>query len=82
MSVPYARSLFPLATVVTPNLPEAEALLEGDSIKNLKDMEDAAQKLHSRGPQFVLIKGGHLEGAVHAHYHSEVDIRYYCLVDS
>jgi len=55
--------LLPLATVVTPNLPEAGDLLGhavGDSIA---DMRRAAAALHEFGPRYVLLKGGHATGA-------------------
>lgn len=52
--------LLPLATLLTPNLPEASALLEGRHIHDIADMKAAAEDLHSMGPQYVLVKGGHL----------------------
>ncbi len=55
------RFLFPLATVITPNIPEAQALVGGE-IKGVADMERAACALHAYGPRFVLVKGGHLAG--------------------
>lgn len=51
--------LFPLATVVTPNLYEAGAVL-GKDIETLDDMKWAAEELHGMGPRAVLVKGGHL----------------------
>ena len=53
--------LLPLATVVTPNLLEAQ-LLTGMTITDEKDMLAAARRLASRGPRWVLVKGGHLPG--------------------
>jgi hydroxymethylpyrimidine/phosphomethylpyrimidine kinase len=53
--------LLPLATVVTPNLLEAQ-LLTGTTITDEKDMLEAARQLASRGPRWVLVKGGHLPG--------------------
>jgi hydroxymethylpyrimidine/phosphomethylpyrimidine kinase len=53
--------LFPLATVITPNIPEAEALL-GERIADVAAMERAAQALHAYGTHAVLVKGGHLTG--------------------
>lgn len=50
--------LLPLAKVMTPNIPEAEAL-SGCQIKGEKEMEEAALKLGSGYPGAVLIKGGH-----------------------
>jgi hydroxymethylpyrimidine/phosphomethylpyrimidine kinase len=55
------KHLFPLALIVTPNIPEAE-LLAGFSIKSETDMDFAAGKLLDIGPSFVLIKGGHGKG--------------------
>ena len=55
------ESLFPLAHVVTPNLPEAEVLC-GFPVKTVEQMKDAAKAIRAMGPKNVLIKGGHLEG--------------------
>jgi hydroxymethylpyrimidine kinase/phosphomethylpyrimidine kinase len=51
----------PLAYVVTPNLGEAE-VLAGMSIRNIAEMEEAARRIHAKGPRHVVVKGGHLEG--------------------
>uniref|UniRef100_A0A7V4EFA1 hydroxymethylpyrimidine kinase n=2 Tax=Thermus tengchongensis TaxID=1214928 RepID=A0A7V4EFA1_9DEIN len=53
--------LFPLATLITPNRLEAEALLQRP-IRTLREAEEAAQDLLDLGPRAVLLKGGHLEG--------------------
>ena len=53
------NELFPLATVVTPNIPEAQAFL-GRSIDNLESMQKAAMDLVELGPAAVIIKGGGL----------------------
>ena len=50
--------LFPLARVVTPNIPEAEKLA-GISIKSEPDMRRAAEAIQSIGARAVLVKGGH-----------------------
>ena len=55
------QRLIPLAMVVTPNIPEAEALT-GMTIKKLADMKLAASKILEMGCKAVLLKGGHLEG--------------------
>ncbi|WP_285716661.1 bifunctional hydroxymethylpyrimidine kinase/phosphomethylpyrimidine kinase [Pelosinus sp. IPA-1] len=52
--------LLPLATVLTPNIPEAEEI-SGRKIHSLKDMEEAAKAIHLLGPKYVLLKGGHRE---------------------
>jgi len=54
--------LVPRATVLTPNLPEAE-ILAGRTIDSLAAMEGAAQQLLGLGCRAVLLKGGHLAGA-------------------
>jgi hydroxymethylpyrimidine/phosphomethylpyrimidine kinase len=53
--------ILPLALVVTPNLPEAEALA-GIPVSDRKEMEEAARRIHALGPRYVLVKGGHLKG--------------------
>jgi len=53
--------LAPLAAVITPNLPEAEALLDDMDLKG-RDMEGTALRLLDLGPQAVLLKGGHFDG--------------------
>jgi hydroxymethylpyrimidine/phosphomethylpyrimidine kinase len=55
------KKLIPLALVVTPNVPEAEAL-SGMSIRSDRDLDFAAGKLLDGGPSYVLIKGGHRRG--------------------
>lgn len=52
------KELFPLASLITPNIPEAE-ILSGCEIKNKQDMEAAAEKLSDLGAAAVLLKGGH-----------------------
>jgi hydroxymethylpyrimidine/phosphomethylpyrimidine kinase len=53
--------LLPLAAVVTPNVPEAEALT-GRPVRQVEEMEAAAQRLLETGARAVLVKGGHLPG--------------------
>ena len=55
------RRLVPLATILTPNLPEAE-ILAGRTIASLEDMRAAAAQLLTLGAPAVLLKGGHLAG--------------------
>jgi hydroxymethylpyrimidine/phosphomethylpyrimidine kinase len=55
------RRLPPLATVITPNLPEAE-VLSGMAIRSVDDMRHAAAVLLTLGVAAVLLKGGHLPG--------------------
>ena len=55
------EKLFPLATLLTPNLDEA-ALLLGESIPNFSAMSEAARLLQRRFNCAILLKGGHLKG--------------------
>ncbi|MGN6778921.1 bifunctional hydroxymethylpyrimidine kinase/phosphomethylpyrimidine kinase [Rhizobium sp.] len=54
--------LLPLATVITPNLPEAAALLHDVEAKSREGMARQTLALAALGPSAVLVKGGHLEG--------------------
>lgn len=54
--------LLPRATLVTPNLPEAEALA-GFTVANETDMVRAGRAVLALGPKAVLVKGGHLDGS-------------------
>ena len=56
-----ARRLLPLAALVTPNIPEAEALT-GLELGSVDDLGQAADRLLALGAAAVLIKGGHLPG--------------------
>ncbi|MFI4999524.1 MAG: bifunctional hydroxymethylpyrimidine kinase/phosphomethylpyrimidine kinase [Reyranellales bacterium] len=53
--------LLPMASLLTPNLPEAEVLV-GFPVRIEDDMRRAAEKLTALGAKAVLMKGGHLEG--------------------
>ena len=55
------NDLFPLATIITPNIPEAEALLDF-SIESLESMQKAAISLNKLVPKAVVVKGGGLSG--------------------
>jgi hydroxymethylpyrimidine/phosphomethylpyrimidine kinase len=56
------QRLLPLATVVTPNLREAQ-LITGMTITDEAAMRAAAEAISALGPQWVLVKGGHLPGS-------------------
>ncbi len=60
------EALFPLATIITPNLPEAGVLLKASVPESVRDMRRAAEKLRDLLPhsdqRWVLLKGGHLPG--------------------
>lgn len=55
----YRELLFPRATLVTPNLDEVR-LLVGVDVVDLASQRKAAEALHALGPQWVLVKGGHM----------------------
>ncbi len=57
----FRNHLLPRAFLVTPNLPEAEALT-GRLVASIGEMRDAARALCNLGVQAALVKGGHLEG--------------------
>jgi len=54
-------ALLPLTLLVTPNLPEAEALSRLE-VRTREDMRRAGERIRSMGAGAVLVKGGHLEG--------------------
>jgi hydroxymethylpyrimidine/phosphomethylpyrimidine kinase len=54
--------LFPRVTLVTPNVPEAAALLDEDAATSEHVLIEQAKSLLNFGPQAVLLKGGHLDG--------------------
>ena len=58
-----ATELLKRSSVITPNVPEAEALT-GITIKDTADMEAAARKIVEMGARAVIVKGGHMERAV------------------
>jgi len=57
------RALIPRALVVTPNLPEAAALLDAPIARNESEMREQGERLLALGPRAVLVKGGHGSGA-------------------
>lgn len=63
--------LVPKALIVTPNLFEATQLSGMDSITTVEQMKEAAQIIYSKGPKYVLVKGGKMEGES-----SAVDVLY------
>jgi hydroxymethylpyrimidine/phosphomethylpyrimidine kinase len=57
------RDLLRFATIVTPNVAEAE-VLSGRPVESLDDAREAAKAIHALGPKIVIVKGGHLDGPV------------------
>jgi len=66
--------LVPIATMLTPNVPEASAFLDC-RIRDLEDMRQAARGLASYGAKSILLKGGHLDG------NDSSDLFYICSED-
>src|SRR5262245_52636451 len=64
------RELFPHALLITPNIPEAEALI-GAKLESVDDLRSAAHRLQRQFRCAALVKGGHLRGA-----HEAVDVFY------
>src|SRR5207237_7023511 len=58
----YEKELFALASLITPNLGEAQRLLE-TRIKDRRSMQRAGKKLEKRFGTAILLKGGHLAGS-------------------
>jgi hydroxymethylpyrimidine kinase / phosphomethylpyrimidine kinase / thiamine-phosphate diphosphorylase len=58
------EDLLPRISILTPNLPEAAAMLGRQSIDTAEEVEEAAQSLAAFGPETVVIKGGHAAGAL------------------
>ncbi|MEM7407546.1 MAG: bifunctional hydroxymethylpyrimidine kinase/phosphomethylpyrimidine kinase [Pseudomonadota bacterium] len=56
--------LLPLATVITPNLPEAACFLNDDPARNVAEQQAQGEALLALGASAVLMKGGHADGAV------------------
>ncbi|WP_298875408.1 bifunctional hydroxymethylpyrimidine kinase/phosphomethylpyrimidine kinase [uncultured Bradyrhizobium sp.] len=65
--------LMPLASVITPNLPEAAALLDEKVARSEAEIESQGRRLLSLGCRAVLIKGGHGEGAESTDYLVDAD---------
>ncbi len=62
------KEILPLATVVTPNIPET-AELSGIEVDSIGTMHEAAERIFELGPKNVLVKGGHLS-------HDAIDVLY------
>ncbi|SDN56251.1 hydroxymethylpyrimidine/phosphomethylpyrimidine kinase [Desulfonauticus submarinus] len=59
----FKKYLFPLATIITPNIPEAE-LFTGIPLRGEKDYDYIFEKFFDLGAKAVLLKGGHLEDKI------------------
>jgi hydroxymethylpyrimidine/phosphomethylpyrimidine kinase len=67
--------LFPLARVVTPNLPEASAIT-GYPVRTISEAERAARDITALGPPYVVVKGGHREESGGMAPHEAMDVVY------
>jgi ATP-dependent RNA helicase DDX5/DBP2 len=59
------RNLFPLTTILTPNVPEAKLILQKANVgfkdpENVDEIIEMAKQIQALGPKYVLLKGGHL----------------------
>ncbi|MBI3967183.1 MAG: bifunctional hydroxymethylpyrimidine kinase/phosphomethylpyrimidine kinase [Chloroflexi bacterium] len=70
------REILPLALVVTPNLPEAAAII-GEEIEGVDDMRRAAKAIIALGARGVVVKGGHLDGPATDIYYDGREFREY-----
>jgi hydroxymethylpyrimidine/phosphomethylpyrimidine kinase len=61
----YRTELFPLATLVTPNLDEVRLLVDIE-VTDEESQREAARAVHALGPQWALVKGGHLRSSPHS----------------
>lgn len=73
--------LLPLTTILTPNIPEAilllqKAGLEAPRIESIDDLVRIARSIHQLGPQWVLVKGGHLPFTKDGHVSRGEEDRY------
>jgi hydroxymethylpyrimidine/phosphomethylpyrimidine kinase len=59
------NELFPIATLVTPNLDEVRLIVDIEVVDTVSQ-RDAAKALHALGPQWALVKGGHLRSSSHS----------------
>ena len=69
------NELLPLATLITPNIPEAEVLV-GNAVQTEEEMYNACIRLKEMGPDAVLIKGGHLTGDSNDLYYDGEDFHW------
>jgi hydroxymethylpyrimidine/phosphomethylpyrimidine kinase len=60
--------LVPRATVVTPNLPEAAALADRDTVRGETDAEGLVRAVHDLGPEIVVLTGGHRQQAIDLYF--------------
>jgi hydroxymethylpyrimidine/phosphomethylpyrimidine kinase len=58
------KNLLPMATLLTPNLPEAAILLDQPEADNPDTMQSQGETLLALGPKAVLMKGGHAKGSI------------------
>ena len=70
----FIKNLMPFATLVTPNLCEAQ-VLTGIKVRDLESMEKAARIIAGFGPRAVLVKGGHLRGEAIDLFYQEGKVR-------
>ena len=71
----FCKQLLPLATLLTPNIPETE-VLSGITVSDKESMDSAALRILQLGCSNLLVKGGHLEGKKIDRLYGEVERKY------
>ena len=71
----FCKQLLPLATLLTPNIPETE-VLSGITVSDKESMDSAALRILQLGCSNLLVKGGHLEGKKIDRLYGEVEREY------
>ena len=77
------KKLIPLASLITPNVPEAEEILREvnsdiTNIETVEDMESAAKEMYKLGCKNVLLKGGHMQGDAIDVFYDGMEITHFC----
>lgn len=70
------KTMIPLATMITPNIPEAE-VLTGKTIATNQEMKEACLSIHALGAKTVLLKGGHLAGDANDLFYDGVNFHWF-----
>lgn len=77
------NKLIPLASIITPNVPEAEEILkevkkDNTKIETIAEMEKAVKEIYKLGCKNVLLKGGHIKGEAIDVLYDGKDIMHFC----
>ena len=69
------QDLLPIASIITPNIPEAEVLI-GNTVQTEEEMYKACEQIMQMGVKAVLLKGGHLSGPPNDLFYDGIDFRW------